>query len=291
MNTIAQDQDTPEFQRLLKARQRIYSDATFYQIFQLILTVGLPVLGAALGFLYAPARPYVAIYGLVATALDVMWVDRAQRKLLKVAARISEQFDCGVLKMPWNVFVAGRPEDEEVIDAAARRWNGKASSIKDWYTGISPAAPHAKARLVCQRMNLQYDASLRRKYGTYLIWLTAIALIALIAGAAAKNLKMLDFAAVAATVSPAIFWAVREQFRQSDAAATNEILKSEAEKFLEKVRSEGCEELECEKKSREFQDAIFQRRVANPLVFPLVYRIVRDEFEKQAQAGASALLK
>jgi hypothetical protein len=68
-------------------------------------------------------------------------------------------------------------------------------------------------------------------------------------------------------------------------------LKSEAEKFLEKVRSVGGEELECEKKSREFQDAIFQRRVANPLIFPLVYRIMRDEFEKQAQAGADALLK
>lgn len=51
----------------------------------------------------------------------------------------------------------------------------------------------------------------------------------------------------------------------------------------------GGEELECEKKSREFQDAIFRRCVANPLVFPLVYRIMRDEFEKQAQAGADRL--
>ena len=43
MNTIARDQDTPEFQRLLKARQRVYSDATRYQILQLTLTVVLPV--------------------------------------------------------------------------------------------------------------------------------------------------------------------------------------------------------------------------------------------------------
>lgn len=290
MNTIAYDQDTAPFQRLLKARQRIYSDATRYQILQFILTVVLPVCGAVLAFFFPQARPWVAIYGLVATALDVMWIDRAQRRTLKVAATVSEEFDCGVLKMPWNVFVAGKREDAETVDAAVRRWNGKASSIKDWYTGITPNAVHAKARLVCQRMNLQYDSSLRRKYGTYLIWIAGIAVIGLIVGAAVKDMKMLDFAAVATTVSPAIFWAIREQFRQSAAASANETLKGEAEKFLEKVGTEGCEDLECEKRSREFQDAIFQRRVANPLIFPLVYKLMRNEFEQQAQAGAHALL-
>ncbi|WP_298253210.1 S-4TM family putative pore-forming effector [Bradyrhizobium sp.] len=290
MNTIARDQDTPEFQRLLKARQRIYSDATRYRILQITLTVGLPVLGAVLAFTHQETRPYVALYGLIATVLDAMWIDRMQRRLLKVAAKISEEFDCVLLRMPWNSFVAGKREDAEVVDAAARRWNDDASSIAGWYTGIVPTSRHAMARLVCQRMNLQYDASLRRKYGTYLIWGAGILFIALIVGAVVKDVKLIDFAAVAATISPAIFWAVREQFRQSDSATANEILKSEAEKFLESVRTARCDDAECEKRSRELQDAIFQRRVANPLVLPLVYRLMRSELEKQAQAGADALL-
>lgn len=291
MNTIAHDQDSAPFQRFLKARQRVYADATRYQVLQLLLTVMLPVGGAILAFRYPESRPYVALYGLIATGLDVMWIDRAQRRTLKVAAKISEEFDCGVLKMPWNVFVAGKREDAETVDAAVRRWNGTAQSIKDWYTGIPAHAVHAKARIVCQRMNLQYDSSLRRKYGRYLIWTAGIAGIGLIIGAAVKNMTMLDFAAVATTVSPAIFWALREQFRQSDAATANETLKGEAEKFLEKMRTEDCEDLECEKRSREIQDAIFQRRVANPLIFPLVYKLMRNEFEQQAQAGAHALLR
>jgi hypothetical protein len=291
MNTIARDQDTPEFQRLLKARQRVYSDATRYQILQMVLAVVLPVAGAVLALAYPETRPYVALYGLIATALDVMWVDRMQRCLLKVAAKISEEFDCRLLKMPWNSFVAGKREDAEVIDAAARRWNDDASGITGWYNGIVPTARHPMARLVCQRMNLQYDASLRKKYGAYLIWGAGILFIALIVGAAAKDLKLIDFAAVAATVSPAIFWAIREQFRQSDSAAANETLKGEAEKFLDAVRTSGCDDAECDKRSRELQDALFQRRVANPLVLPLVYRLMRNELEKQAQAGADDLLK
>jgi energy-converting hydrogenase Eha subunit E len=291
MNTIGRDQDTPEFQQLLKARQRVYSDATRYQILQMMLTVELPVAGAVLALVYQEARPYVALYGLIATALDVTWIDRMQRRLLKVAAKISEEFDCGLLKMPWNSFVAGKREDAEVVDAAARRWNDDASSIAGWYTDVAPTARHSMARLVCQRMNLQYDASLRRKYGTYLILVAGIVSIALIFGAVAKDLRLIDFVAVAATVSPAIFWAIREQFRQSDSAATNETLKGEAEKYLESVRTNGCDDAECEKRSRELQDALFQRRVANPLVLPLVYRLMRNELEKQAQAGADALLK
>jgi hypothetical protein len=291
MNTIARDQDTLESRRLLKARQRTYSDATRYQILQMTLTVVLPVAGAVLALAYPEARPYVALYGLVATALDVMWLDRMQRRLLKVAAKISEEFDCRLLKMPWNSFVAGKREDAEVIDAAARRWNDNASSIAGWYNGIVPTARHSIARLVCQRMNLQYDASLRKKYGTYLIWGAALVFVALIIGAVAKDLRLIDFAAVAATVSPAVFWAIREQFRQSDSAATNETLKGEAEKFLESVQASGCDDAECGKRSRELQDALFQRRVANPMVLPLVYWLMRNELERQAQAGADALLK
>lgn len=290
MNEIAHDQDAPEFQQLLKARQRVYSDATGYQILQIILTVIVPVAGAMLAFAHQDARPYVALYGLIATALDVTWIDRTQRRLLKVAAKISEEFDCGVLKMPWNPFVAGKREDAEVVDAAARRWSDEPSSIAGWYVGIPPTARHALARLVCQRMNLQYDASLRRKYGTYLIVGACITFVAMIVGSVVEDLKLIDFAAVAATISPAIFWAIREHFRQSDSAATNEILKGEAEKFLEGVRTSGCDDAECGKRSRELQDALFQRRVANPLVLPLVYRLMRDELEKQAHAGVDALL-
>lgn len=291
MNSIAHDLDTPEFQRLLKARQRVYADATRYQILQIALTVVLPVIGAILAFAHPDARPYVALYGLVATAADVTWIDRMQRRLLKVAAKISEEVDCGVLKMPWNSFVAGKREDVEVVDAAARRWNSDAASIAGWYVGIPPLARQTMARLVCQRMNLQYDASLRKKYGIYLIYGACIAFGALMIGAVARDLRLIDFAAVAATISPAVFWAIREQFRQSDSANANETLKGEAEKFLESIQTSGCDDAECDRRSRELQDALFQRRVANPMVLPLVYRMMRRELEMQAHAGAEALLK
>jgi len=52
-----------------------------------------------------------------------------------------------------------------------------------------------------------------------------------------------------------------------------------------------CGEVECERRSREFQDAIFSRRTANPLILPLIYRFMRPELEQQMEAGVDALLR
>lgn len=291
MNTIAKDQDLPAFQRVLKARQKIYADATVLQVTQFLTTVVFPVAGAILGTLYSPARPYVALYGLIVTALDVLWLDRSLRGKLKIAARISEEFDCGVLKMPWNSFAAGKRVDEEKVDSAARNWRGDESKLRGWYGAIPERAPLPLARVVCQRTNLWYDMSLRRSYSNLLTWCAVVVFLGLIVGSAAMKLTLLDFVAVAAAIAPALLWVVREQFRQSDAADAGETLKSDAERLFDELKFGSCSAAECENRSREFQDAIFGRRVANPLIFPLIYRFMRPEMEKQMETGAAALLK
>ena len=91
--------------------------------------------------------------------------------------------------------------------------------------------------------------------------------------------------------SPALIWAIRERFRQSDAAESIETVMGEAEKLLEQAKSRQCDDAECERRSREFQDAIYGRRVANPLILPLIYRFMRPEMERQMQAGVASHLK
>jgi hypothetical protein len=285
MNTIAEDQNSPPFQRLLKARQHVYWEATRLQIAQLIATVLLPVSGAALATFVATSRPWVALYGLVVTVLDVFWIDRSQRDRLKVAAKISEKFDCGLFRLRWNAFIAGKPANAETVDAAARTWSGDEKKLIDWYSDIDGTASLALARIVCQRTNLWYDSSLRRSYGKVLICLVAVVVVLPIVVASSQNLPFLDFVAVAATVSPAVIWAIRERFRQLDAADSVEIVMSEAEKLLDQVKGGNCSDAECERRSREFQDAIYGRRVANPLILPLIYWIMRPEMEKRMNAG------
>jgi hypothetical protein len=290
VNTIGEDQNSPPFQRLLKARQRVYQEATRLQIAQLIATVLLPLAGAALATFVASSRPWVALYGLIVTVLDVFWIDRSQRDRSKVAAKISEKFDCGVLQLPWNAFVVGKPVNAETIDAAARNWSGDEKKLLDWYSDVDDTAPLRLARIVCQRTNLWYDSSLRRSYGKLLVCLAVVVVLLLVVVASVRDLPFIDFVAVAAAVSPAIIWATRERYRQTDAAAAAETIMDEADKLLEQVRSGNCSDVECGRRSREFQDAIYGRRVANPLNNPLVYWKMRPEMEERMKAGITSNL-
>ena len=71
---------------------------------------------------YPETRQYVAAISLIIAVLDTAWLDRWQRGKLKTSAKISEQFDCELLEMPWNKLVAGQRPDPEVIVRAARKW-------------------------------------------------------------------------------------------------------------------------------------------------------------------------
>jgi hypothetical protein len=291
MNPIAADQNTEIFQRLLRARARVYSEAVRLQIAQLMFTIVLPVFGALVAMYNATSRPYVAFAALIVTIMDVLWLDRSQRQKLKIAAKLSESFDCGVLRMPWNKFSAGKPVDAEVVHAAARSFNGNQTALMDWYPKIVSTAALPLARIVCQRTNLWYDSHIRRFYGKLLVVCAFQLPFLLFVASLMANLSMVDFVAVITTAAPVMIWAVRENFRQSDAADAIELLKSEGEVFFDRAKAGLYADVECEQKSREFQDAIYNRRVSNPLIFPIIYRLMRSKMEDSMNAGAEALLQ
>src|SRR5690349_638437 len=109
---------------LMRARSQVYRDATVLLVIQFGFTVLLPVATAAIALAAPDVRPYTAPVALLVSLLDVTWLDRLQRSKLKVAAKICEAFDCEVLSLPWDRFVAGKPADPETISAARKAWRG-----------------------------------------------------------------------------------------------------------------------------------------------------------------------
>ena len=290
MNEIPRLQNTKPYLRLLRARSQVYAEAVQYQVAQIAVAVVIPVIGALIGLFEVRARPYVAIIALIVTALDACWLDRAQRRKLKTAASISEKLDCGLLQIPWNNFSAGKPVDPELIDASARTWAGGDDRLRDWYPAAVGTVPLHLARIVCQRTNLWYDSELRRRYARILVASSVILPLVLFCTALATGLKVVDLATLLTPAAPVLVWALRENFRQLDAAQAIESLKGEAEKLFDAAKTGGCDEAECGCRSREFQDGIFTRRSANPLIFPFIYSWMRDEMETRMNAGADELV-
>lgn len=215
MQSIPSRQNEERFQKLLRARQRVYSQASRIQLTQLTFTVAVPLVAAVIGIASPDARPWVAVVAFFAVVADVLVLDRRQRQKLRLAAKISEQFDCELFGLDWNVFVAGKRALPEDIDGAARAYRGDAASIRDWYPPEAAAAPPHMARIICQRANLQYDSRLREQLGDWLLW-AVVGLSALLAvGALVARLDASSFATtVLAPATPVIIWAMRERYRQ-----------------------------------------------------------------------------
>jgi hypothetical protein len=115
--------------------------------------------------------------------------------------------------------------------------------------------------------------------------------ILVVAGIAAK-LSFNDFVLTVLTpAAPVVLWALREAFRQRDAGDALRAIKSEAEALWARLAAGACTGAECDVLSREYQDAIFARRVGNPLIFPFIYKALRSKAEEGMNVGARELLR
>lgn len=292
MNAIPEKQNSDHALWLMRARQRTYANATTLQVLQLIATVALPAILGWIAVSIPATRAPLAAASLILLLLDIFVLDRAQLYFLRRAAKIAEQFDCEVLDLSWNGFIADPRLDSEDIEAAAAAYPGNARAlavIRDWYPRAVGRAPLHVGRIVCQLANMRYDAKLRRRYAMVVCVLPGLVLLAALAALATFGLA---FEAVVLSIlvpaTPVTVWALREAFRHNDAAAAQERIKDAVEALWSGIAR--CSAEECTIKAREFQDAIYQRRVSSPLVFPLVYHLLRDKMESQMNKGAEERL-
>lgn len=293
-NAIPTLQNAEPQLKLMRARQQTYANATGVLVFQLVLTVMVPVLSAIAGMIFQDIRPWTAGLALLITILDVSLLDRLQRQKLKLAAKFAEMFDNAVLDIPWNRFVAGKRPDHESIDAAASAWSRRKSDERliDWYPPAVGQARLYLARILCQRTNLWYDAKLRANYADWIRAAAFLIVAALFISAFAIGLTVYALVStVLAPAAPLLTWAMREYFRQKDTAEAQDTLKADAEDLWERAKAGKCVEAECAAQSREFQNAIYIRRATSPLILPFLYPWCRPTMERQMNVGAEQLLR
>jgi hypothetical protein len=198
-----------------------------------------------------------------------------------------------VLDLPWNRLVAGRRADPEVIAGAAAKWARHKGDEKllDWYPPAVAKAPPHLSRIICQRTNLWYDATLRTHYGAWVRGVGLALVLALFFGACWAGLTVsLLVTNVLAPAAPILTWSMREYFRQKDTAEAQVTVKADAEALWDRAKTGQCKVAECTDQSRELQNAIYTRRSTSPLIVPGIYPWRRPEMEAQMNYGAEAFL-
>lgn len=287
-------QNAPNMRRLLLARFRLYDIAVNWQKCQLIVVVLLPIVGAVIGIVDPAQKAVVGALAVLITLIDVAFIDRNYRRSITRAARGAELFDSQLLQLPWNALSAGvQPSAEDIEHHSKKRLSKKGDGDTfNWYPTAVARAPIHIARVICQRANVSYDSALRRHYAIVLV--TAVSLLsAAIFIFGIVNSQSLADVVVTALVPPApiLIWALREHFRQKDAAEANDAIQKESEAVLKQMLSVGCPEPECTARAVQLQAAVFSRRASNPLLFPGLYERRRPGLEAEMDAGAEHWLE
>jgi len=173
MNNIVKEQNSLYSINLLKAQRVAYDKAKKTKTLEkiiIILSLSAPFL-----ILFYPEINKTGSIGLTTLLLVIfsVLIKRLYNRYTIIGAKIQEEFDTLLFKIPWNsVFVGDKVGQEKINDLSKNYFN---MDLGNWYSkNLDPQIEENIAVLVCQRINLFWDSELRKKWINFLILFTFV---------------------------------------------------------------------------------------------------------------------
>ena len=280
-DTIGIRQNTEYALLLLKAQRKLYNKAKNLKKIKVLLAV-VSFLGAVAVLPFWPEyKIYFALFGGVVTALNSLWLNDTEQKLINQAARIQEEFDVFVLGLPDNKSLTEYPVTKEVIYhyGADESDNG----LKNWYPDLEDMEP-SKAALIAQRSNLVWDWRQREVFANWLAWSTIILLLAGIVYGVAWGLSLQDYLLmVLLPTLPFLILGYSSVRKHRKVLERQQLKEKEINALLASRTSISQETL------RSIQDAIYKNRRESAMIPNFVYRWLRKKFQKEMEVSADSI--
>lgn len=295
MNNIPQEQNVQRRLELLAAQRQLYSDAKNLQMISVIISVPIVIAWSILVALFPILAVYAALWGIIATFLEILIFSRSRKSTQEKAAKIQQIFDCEVLQFNWARLNCGvRVEPETIIDASDRykRKNLNFTKLQDWYPVSVGQLPIHQARIICQRSNVWWDAQLRRRYSKWIIIIlilltVSVLLIGLIGGLTLEKFLL----AVLVPLIPAFVFGLRQYIEHNESANMLDRLRENAETLVQEVISGRYSTQDLEQESYSLQRQIYDNRRRSPLILDWLYSRLKKKDEEQMNKGAESLVQ
>lgn len=287
MNDILVRQNQPHFLKLLAAQRQIYNEEKRWFSVWLILSTLITLVGSGALALIQPINAMITLIILLWVIGDIIaliYINKRGRD----AARIQELFDTELIDLPWNEYLAKKPE-EPIIDAAASRYAAQASPedkarLPDWYSKKIDGMPLHVARIACQQENVQWDEKQRREYITWIGITLLILVLILVVISILANWSARDFFSGPLLILVP-FFAIGLKHIYEHYKAINRLteLNASCAGLLQEASLPAADPETMKHRSRELQNEIFRHRAENPPVFNWFYERIRDKYERHFQ--------
>lgn len=290
---------------MIAAFRQKYSDVKGLSLTQLFLSVWMPAILALiaitlksssiteqLGFSAVDISLYVSFYCVVIIFADLFLLTNLINEGKEVAARIQERFDTYVLDLPWNKTLAGAKPDMEDINILCRKFfesveNSK-NNLVNWYNPKVSTVAHEKGVLLCQRMNLYWDKSLRESVNSrvkfvLIIWCLFILIIALYQDLSVGSLLLTAII----PLLPVLSYAARLIKENRTSIVTLTRLKDMLEEAWDSAEKNAL----TIERLREVQNEIYQHRKTNRPVSDRFYWKRKDKHEESSQYSIEKMIE
>lgn len=178
-----ENQNSPENIQLLRAMRNLYSRAKTSFNFRLILAllIGIvpPILtnNEELVKQYPNAPIYFAMAGIL-FSIFVFLIKEWEKGVIEIAAKVQEEFDINLFQLDWNQILVGNKIPREAVIKNSNSFSGNEEKLKNWYS-IKENYTESKNIMLCQRENLYWDSSLKKRFA---IASTVLAILFLLSG-------------------------------------------------------------------------------------------------------------
>lgn len=286
MNNINKKQNEEAQLEFLFTQRNLYSSAKKLFGWRTVVAVCLAIGGPFLTSLDSQISVYVAIMAVVYLLLDNLVLQKVESSQKITASKVQELFDTNVLELSWNNIVTGKKPDKEIIALVLSKNNNRdyqALQLVDWYSPDVSKVDLNIGRFLCQRSNVWWDSSLRKKYLNFLYASSAGVALGLIIVGTALNLTIGVFLiGVLLPMIPLMELIIKQinEHHGSDCCSTD--LKDNLNDTLSRIIN-GEVINNPESLARTYQDEIYRHRSKCPMVFDWMYWIFKDKQEQQMQ--------
>ncbi|MBI1763958.1 MAG: hypothetical protein HYR56_21240 [Acidobacteria bacterium] len=301
MNLIPANQNEPEHLKELAAQRELYSEAKGILVWQMILTIGLAVAFSILGILTKGRwiEPWIekgaAFLSMLIALLDMLLLEPRQKQLAQQAARVQENFDCDLFALEWNELKLEVRPEQELVNEKAEKHRGVDSDfakLKNWYSNSVGEVPLSVARLLCQRANIRWDKTLRRRYATVVSFGLPSLFVGLTLFGMWYGMALTDFVfKTFIPFLPAFQWGIRETKKQQEAARTLDRLYAEIQRLWGKTLKGELTDDQLQLASRNLQNEIYDHRRSAPFIFDWIYNRYKSKDDEQMNVNTESLVK
>ena len=279
-NHVNEMQNEPFSIDMLSAQRHYYSQAKLIVYTSLFFCVIVVAVLSVLNRFYSSEilGKTVLMYSLLAFILSII-LTNYRNKLQNLAARIQHLFDIKLFGLKWDTALCGiEPRVEEVKRGKQKKQN----KLDYWYKDIPDDLPLDAVTLVCLRMNVEYDKSMKQNLSLLLyIVVSLFAIIIVIANNERTIWDMVLYSIVPLLPVSKFLYDVKRRIDSDKERLVR--LDVSIDSLMKKAIQEGVIEKE---ELQNINNQIFEHRRTSPLVPDWLYDMLRDKEEETAAYSA-----